>query len=120
MENQNAPVDNETFQESLIGAEKGPEDAATLLPGGLGPMNLGMLMDVSLNLSVELGRTQMTVRQVLALQEGSVVELNRQAGEAVDIFINNHVFARGEVVVVDDKLGVRITELVSPTPKKGL
>lgn len=80
--------------------------------------NLEMLMEVSLQLSVELGQTQMSVRQVLDLQQGSVVELNRQAGDAVDIFVNNHIFARGEVVVVDDKFGVRITELVSPVQKK--
>jgi flagellar motor switch protein FliN len=75
---------------------------------------LDMLMDVSLQLAVELGRTRMTVRQVLDLQKGSVVELNRMAGDNVDIFVNDHLIAKGEVVVVDDKFGVRITELVSP------
>ena len=80
---------------------------------------LGMLMDVNLQLSVELGRTRMTVRQVLDLQNGSVVELDRLAGEAVDIYVNDHILARGEVVVVDDKFGVRISELISPQPKSG-
>ncbi len=75
--------------------------------------NIDMLMDVALQLTVELGRAHMTVRQVLDLQNGSVIELDRIAGEAVDIFINEHILARGEVVVVDDKFGVRITELVS-------
>lgn len=76
--------------------------------------SLDMLMDVILQLTVELGRTELTVRQVLDLQKGSVVELDRIAGDAVDVFVNDHLIAKGEVVVVDDKFGVRITELVSP------
>jgi flagellar motor switch protein FliN/FliY len=77
-----------------------------------------MLMDVNLQLSVELGSTQMTVRQILDLQKGAVVELNRIAGDAVDIYVNDRLLAKGEVVVVDDKFGVRITELIS-TPQEG-
>ncbi len=72
-----------------------------------------MLMDVSLQVMVELGRTRMTLRQILDLQKGSVVELNRVAGDVVDIYVNDKMVARGEVVVVDDKFGVRITELIS-------
>ena len=77
--------------------------------------NVGMIMDVILNVSVELGHTHMTVRQVLDLDQDSVIELDRLAGEVVDVFVNNHLMARGEVVVVDDKFGVRISELISPT-----
>ena len=77
--------------------------------------NVGMIMDVVLSVSVELGRTHMTVRQVLDLDQDSVIELDRLAGEVVDVFVNNHLMARGEVVVVDDKFGVRISELISPT-----
>jgi flagellar motor switch protein FliN/FliY len=77
------------------------------------PPNMEMLMSVNLQVSVELGRARMTVRQVLELQNGSVIELNRAAGEAVDIYVNGHMLARGEVVVVDDKFGVRITELIA-------
>jgi flagellar motor switch protein FliN/FliY len=86
--------------------------------GGDSGDNISMLMDVNLQFTVELGRTQMPVRQILELQSGSVVELDRIAGEAVDVFINEHLMARGEVVVVDDKFGVRITELISPTKGK--
>jgi flagellar motor switch protein FliN len=75
--------------------------------------NIDLLMDVALKVTVELGRTQMMLRQVLELQHGSVVELDRLAGDAVDIFINERLLARGEVVVVDDKFGVKITELIS-------
>lgn len=77
--------------------------------------NMDLLMDVSLRVTVELGRTRMTLRQVLELQNGAVVELERLAGDPVDIFVNERLIARGEVVVVDDKFGVRITELISPT-----
>jgi flagellar motor switch protein FliN/FliY len=75
--------------------------------------NISLLLDVQLRVTVELGRTKMQLRQVLELQQGSVVELDRLAGDPVDIYINERQFARGEVIVVDDKFGVRITELVS-------
>lgn len=81
--------------------------------------NIDFLMDVSLRVTVELGRTQMTLRQVLDLQPGSVVELDRLAGDPVDIFVNERLIARGEVVVVDDKFGVKITELISNSPENG-
>jgi len=80
--------------------------------------SLEMLMDVLLLLTVELGRAELTVKQVLDLQKGSVVELDRIAGDAVDVFVNDHLIAKGEVVVVDDKFGVRITELVSPVSEE--
>jgi flagellar motor switch protein FliN/FliY len=83
------------------------------------PANLDMLMDVSLQVAVELGRTRMTVRQLLDLQNGSVIELDRMAGDVVDVYINDRLLARGEVVVVDDKFGVRITELISPIKAPG-
>jgi flagellar motor switch protein FliN len=76
--------------------------------------SMDMLWSVHLNLTVELGRTSLTVRQVIELQKGSVVELDRIAGEAVDIYVNDRLIAKGDVVVVDDKFGVRITELISP------
>jgi flagellar motor switch protein FliN/FliY len=81
--------------------------------------SMELLMDVSLRVTVELGRTLMQLRQVLDLQQGSVVELERLAGDPVDVFVNDRLMARGEVVVVDDKFGVRITELVSAGNNKG-
>ncbi len=80
---------------------------------------IDMLSDVNLQLAVELGRTRLTVKQILDLQKGSVVELNRIAGDAVDVYVNDHLIARGEVVVVDDKFGVRITELITPNNDSG-
>jgi flagellar motor switch protein FliN/FliY len=77
------------------------------------PASIDLLMDVPLKITVELGRTRLSVRQVLELQSGSVVELDRMAGEAVDVMVNDRLMARGEVVVVDDKFGIRITEIVA-------
>jgi len=74
--------------------------------------SIDMLMEVPLLVTVELGRSQMTLRHALDLQPGSVVELDRLAGDPVDIYVNERRIARGEVVVVDDKFAVRITELV--------
>jgi len=75
---------------------------------------LDMLLDVPLEVSVELGRTRMTIQDLLALAPGSVVELDKVAGEPLDILINDRLVARGEAVVVNDKFGVRITDIVSP------
>lgn len=79
--------------------------------------SIEMLMDVPLTVTIELGRTEMTLRQALDLQHGSVVELDRLAGDPVDVFVNERLIAKGEVVVVDDKFAVRITELVSNSVK---
>ena len=83
-----------------------------------GGSNMDLLMDVSLRVTVELGRTRMQLSQILELQHGSVVELDRLAGDPVDIFVNDCMVARGEVVIVDDKFGVRITEMVSSKSDK--
>ena len=83
------------------------------------PGNIELLMDVSMRVTVELGRTRMQLSQILELQHGSVVELDRLAGDPVDVFVNDCLMARGEVVVVDDKFGVRITEMISAKTDKG-
>jgi flagellar motor switch protein FliN/FliY len=76
--------------------------------------NINLLLDVPLPVSVELGRTTMTIRDILDLGTGSVVEVNRVAGEPVDILVNGRLVARGEVVVIDENFGVRILDMVSP------
>ncbi|WP_353947714.1 flagellar motor switch phosphatase FliY [Sporolactobacillus sp. Y61] len=76
------------------------------------PRNLNLLMDIPLDVSVELGRTQKTVKEVLELGPGSVIELDKLAGEAIDILVNQKHIARGEVVVVDENFGIRITEIL--------
>ena len=81
--------------------------------------SIDMIMDVSMRVTVELGRSTMTVEEVLALGPGSVVELNKLAGEPVDILVNDRVVAHGEVVVMEENFGVRITEVVKPNVDAG-
>ena len=84
-----------------------------------GGTNLDLLLDVSLRVSVELGRTDLAIKDVLALGPGSVVELDKLAGEPVDILVNDRLIAKGEVVVVDENFGVRVTDIVSPQKRIG-
>jgi flagellar motor switch protein FliN len=78
------------------------------------PRNINLLMDVELPVSIELGRTRMNIADILALGPGSVVELEKLVGEPVDLLVNQKCVARGEVVVVDESFGLRITQLISP------
>jgi flagellar motor switch protein FliN/FliY len=79
--------------------------------------NLNMLLDIPLQVTVELGRTKHSVREILQLTSGSIIELNRLAGEPVDILVNNRLIAKGEVVVIDENFGVRITDIISQTER---
>ncbi|MFZ4734411.1 MAG: flagellar motor switch protein FliN [Bradymonadia bacterium] len=79
-----------------------------------GPRNIDFLYDVELDVAVVLGKVRMLIKDVLALNSGSVVELNKLAGESLEILVNEKVIARGEAVVVNEKFGVRLTEIVSP------
>ncbi|AMA72679.1 flagellar motor switch phosphatase FliY [Aneurinibacillus thermoaerophilus] len=77
------------------------------------PQNLGILMDVPLKVTVELGRTKKQIREILDLSPGSIIELDKLAGEPVDILVNNKLIAKGEVVVIDENFGVRVTDIIS-------
>ncbi|MFB6354933.1 MAG: flagellar motor switch phosphatase FliY [bacterium] len=81
--------------------------------------NLNMLMDVPMEVSVELGRTDLQVKEILDLGQGSIIELERLAGEPVDLLVNGRLVARGEVVVIDENFGVRVTSIVSPMDRLG-
>ena len=76
--------------------------------------NLNLLMDVQMTLTVELGRTKMFIKEILGLGEGSIIELDKLAGEPVDLLVNGKLVAKGEVVVIDENFGVRVTDIVSP------
>jgi flagellar motor switch protein FliN/FliY len=76
-------------------------------------LNLDVILDVPVTLSMEFGRTQISIRNLLKLNQGSVVELDRLAGEPLDILVNGTLVAHGEVVVVNDKFGIRVTDIVS-------
>lgn len=85
--------------------------------GGVNARDLEMIMDIPVKLSVELGRTRLTIKQLLELAQGSVVELDGLPGEPMDILINGYLIAQGEVVVVEDKFGIRITEIITPSER---
>ncbi len=94
-------------------AEFGEFDQGMVSGGGEAPRNLDLLMDISLPVTIELGRTNMVIREILELGPGSVIELQKLSGEPVDLYVNDKKFALGEVVVIDENFGVRITELLS-------
>ncbi len=79
--------------------------------------NLELIMDIPLHLTVELGRTKLLVKDLLQLNQGSVVELGKLAGELLDVFVNSKLVARGEAVVVNDKFGVRLVDIISPAER---
>lgn len=81
--------------------------------------NIGLILDVPLRVTVELGRTRMQIREILELGKGSVIELEKLAGEPVDVLVNGKLLAKGEVVVIDENFGVKITDIVSPLERLG-
>lgn len=107
-------------------ADKAPSTEASFpqfqeenVPSGRGndSRNIDLLMDVPLEVTVELGRTKMAIKDLLDLSEGSIVELDKLAGEPVDFLVNGRLISRGEVVVIDENFGVRITEIISPAER---
>ncbi len=79
--------------------------------------SINMLLDVNVGISVQLGQTRMTIRELLNLHQGSIVRLNRMAGEPVDVFMRGKIVAKGEITVVDDKLSIRIGQLYGAKEK---
>lgn len=79
--------------------------------------NLNMLLDIQLQVTVELGRTKRSIKEILELSQGSIVELDKLAGEPVDILVNSKLIAKGEVVVIEENFGVRITDIISQTER---
>jgi flagellar motor switch protein FliN/FliY len=80
-------------------------------------VNLDVILDVPVTLAMEVGRTRISIRNLLQLNQGSVVELDRSAGEPLDVFVNGTLVAHGEVVVVNDKFGIRLTDVISPAER---
>lgn len=80
-------------------------------------IQMDIILDIPVTMSMEIGRTQVSIRNLLQLNEGSVVELDRLAGEPMDVLVNGTLIAHGEVVVVNDKFGIRLTDVVSPTER---
>lgn len=103
-----AEEDN-SIEESEDGMEKGEDQAEDH-----GARELDFILDIPLELSVELGKTKMLVNDLLQLGQGSIIELNKLAGEPLEVYINRKLIARGEVVVVNEKFGVRLTDVITP------
>jgi flagellar motor switch protein FliN/FliY len=103
------PVDYAPFETTTAGPVAPPA-----APTPASAEELERLHDVPVELAVEIGRTHMTIREALALGPGSIVTLNRLAGEPVDLLVNGKPIARGEVVVIDEEFGLRVTEVLAP------
>lgn len=84
---------------------------------GVSTRNLDVLLDIPMEVSVQLGATRMQIRELLQLGQGSVVELEKMAGEPLEVLVNQRLVARGEVVVVNEKFGIRLTDVVSPAER---
>lgn len=100
-----------------IQADAAKNASASLTGSVAKDRNLNLILDIPLRVSVELGRTKMAVSELLNLTQGSVIELSKMAGEPMEVFVNDKLIARGEAVVVNDKFGVRLTDIVSPTER---
>lgn len=104
-------------------AEEAAAMSALSGKGGGAPMspgkekNLQLILDIPLRVTVELGRTKMPVSELLNLTQGSVIELSKLAGEPMEVLVNDKLIARGEAVVVNEKFGVRLTDIISPTER---
>ncbi len=111
----NADLKESDTASSTEGAQQpGGTSADSNSAAGDSSVNMEFLLDISLDVTVELGRTNMLINDMLKLGQGSVIELSKLAGESLDILANQKPIARGEVVVVNDKYGVRLTEIISP------
>jgi flagellar motor switch protein FliN/FliY len=121
----------EALQEQKSSEEQsGAADAGGPLSGGQSPRpfsasppsdapvnDINMVLDIPVQLSVELGRTKVPIKHILQLGQGSVVELDALAGEPMDVLVNGYLIAQGEVVVVNDKFGIRLTDVVTPSER---
>jgi len=95
-------------------ADAAPPAAAA---AGGGDINLDVVLDIPVTLSMEVGRSRLSIRNLLQLNQGSVVELNRATGEPLDVYVNGTLVAHGEVVVVNEKFGIRLTDVISPAER---
>jgi flagellar motor switch protein FliN/FliY len=97
--------------------EFGASPKAPAAPIGLEGPNLDVILDIPVSISMEVGNTDITIRNLLQLNQGSVIELDRLAGEPLDVLVNGTLIAHGEVVVVNEKFGIRLTDVISPSER---
>jgi flagellar motor switch protein FliN/FliY len=120
-----ALLEQKSVDENSTGAAPGgvlagesPRPFSSPSPSGDGTSSdINMVLDIPVQLSVELGRTKVPIRHILQLGQGSVVELDALAGEPMDVLVNGYLIAQGEVVVVNDKFGIRLTDVVTPSER---
>lgn len=108
--------ESEIAGEEQNDASSAPEEKVREAPDH-NDRNLALILDIPLRVSVELGRTKMVVNDLLNLGQGSVIELNKLAGEPMEVYVNDKMVARGEAVVVNEKFGVRLTDIISPAER---
>ena len=94
-----------------------PSFGAGNTAGGMTQHDLDMVLDIPVQLTVELGRTKIPIKHILQLAQGSVIELDGLAGEPMDVLVNGYLIAQGEVVVVNDKFGIRLTDIITPSER---
>ncbi|TAL72176.1 MAG: flagellar motor switch protein FliN [Rhodanobacter sp.] len=109
---------NQSTEAAAIDGERVEFDSLQgAAPAAGGEVNLDMILDVPVTLAMEVGRTRISIRNLLQLNQGSVVELDRAAGEPLDVFVNGTLVAHGEVVVINEKFGIRLTDVISPAER---
>jgi flagellar motor switch protein FliN/FliY len=99
------------------GMDLPPPQASAPQAEATGDVNIDVILDVPVSLSLEVGRTRLPIRSLLQLNQGSVVELERAAGEPLDVYVNGTLIAHGEVVVINEKFGIRLTDVISPAER---
>ncbi|MDN6886403.1 flagellar motor switch protein FliN [Variovorax sp. CAN2819] len=107
-----APATAQVFQQIQDAPAAAPVPA-----GGTTPVDIARVLDVPVQLTAEIGRTRITIKNLLQLSQGSVVELDGLAGQPLDVLINGYLIAQGEVVVVNEKYGIRLTDIVTPSER---
>lgn len=116
-----AALAEQTAAQGAAQADATPATAQVFQPltsqTGTDESEIDMIMDIPVQLSVELGRTRLTIKNILQLGQGSVVELDGLAGEPMDIYVNGYLIAQGEVVVVEEKYGIRVTDIITPSDR---
>jgi flagellar motor switch protein FliN/FliY len=114
-------ADDKSNVASILDADSGTDDGGAakrhIENGQKRERNLDLIMDIPLRVTVELGRTKMVVSELLNLGQGSVIELSKLAGEPMEVLVNDKLVARGEAVVVNEKFGVRLTDIISPAER---
>ncbi|MEZ4483705.1 MAG: flagellar motor switch protein FliN [Syntrophotaleaceae bacterium] len=99
-----------------MSTEQDPKKAQSN-PASSDNKELGFLLDIPLQVSVEIGRSRILIKDLLQMQEGSIIELDKLSGEPLDLYVNSRLIARGEAVLVKDKYGIRLTDVVSPSER---